>query len=1103
MAPSSNVFCCAHCLIGASHEVVTASHVCRLKGCIVPQASLATLGNGVELLAFVETARYDEATSLMRVVQCNRPDMSIAVAEPDDPGSDPLRAVLEADPITESAPAKMLQVESGWGAVVKCQTEEGPTYVFMRDDIVVTPAVVQQTNTTCMAAALDALTVIRTRSAQSFKFKTRLACSDRHTANLAAERCLKAARRDWSFLHTACEIHMSTEAQRQALGLMDDAVSGMIRTAVSLRLGGWMRIFRECLAAEVLDTLDVQQGEAPPEAKAHRLAATTVFCGAGTRRRVVQAIMSWLPNGDWRLRDIVQVFVQPGSAFSRVAIAQIVAKGVCWALAGQHFIIFNRKRWTHADESIGQLGLLEACHGLLSRTYRRWLAKLGCPNLAAKLKSSIDRSVAAAAAPEAAAALPLAGDAGADPALAIADEVPPAEDGLERDAGAEGDALCVVGDEPAGGAMPHGGEGSDAFAEENAKNRKVAADWMADSPLRDLVLARVIMEPYMAILRRQLFIGSEKWERQQHKRSLGEGMPRSARAFLILIAARGELDMEFQHHVRLLLHNTTLWSILPADSMTERTRCLAFRMIAREMADYERLLARRHRSPLFQLFLLLDNQPFVEDKLRAMKAHTPCLLDSFTKAFLDQWDISSEDARMVLLLIAHIAHVDIAKIERWHAWVKRIVVKLGALSKRPNLYDVVARNLQQKVKAKAAVWRERTPGSSGSAAPRPRAAEEQEPAAKRHRAGGGGAWRSYCSQRMKTGAAQFAEVAADYKELTDEELAEHVRAGAEATERHRRGQPSFGQRQKIVQHVQMKNEAALFNRRHVLTDRNLLEDSHSAIAPALAALSDADYSRGLRVLRMAGRLCSIEQRREDAACELALADFAKGAGAEAVAKLQQALPKLEAALKQCCIVPLRHGDKQLVSLQAVPDAPTISSAAIAAAAAGPDRHAGVQLNRCLDAYWVHRNRPLGDEDWHGPRPDDIRSGETVCSLAGHCLCSIEGRKLRRLRESLYELLKEVSPSESEERSLARDGYLVVRLRAISEQHFFGDDSDSDGALEEENRWWHLSKLMLSPYLPVFADMTTPAFDEEDPVPLDEEVVLQALVFSVWVIETIC
>ena len=118
----------------------------------------------------------------------------------------------------------------------------------------------------------------------------------------------------------------------------------------------------------------------------------------------------------------------------------------------------------------------------------------------------------------------------------------------------------------------------------------------------------------------------------------------------------------------------------------------------------------------------------------------------------------------------------------------------------------------------------------------------------------------------------------------------------------------------------------------------------------------------------------------------------------------------------------------------------------------------------------------------------------MCSLAGHCLCSIEGRKLRRLRDSLYELLKEVSPSESEERSLARDGYLVVRLRAISEQHFFGDDSDSDGALEEENRWWHLSKLMFSPYLPVFADMTTPAFDEEDPVPLDEEVVLQALVF---------
>ena len=227
---------------------------------------------------------------------------------------------------------------------------------------------------------------------------------------------------------------------------------------------------------------------------------------------------------------------------------------------------------------------------------------------------------------------------------------------------------------------------------------------------------------------------------------------------------------------------------------------------------------------------------------------------------------------------------------------------------------------------------------------------------------------------------------------------------------------------------------------------------------------------------------------------LAIAEFVNGAGAEAVAKLQRALPRLEAALQQCCIVPFRHSGRELASLHAVPDAATISSAAITKAAAGTDPHNGAQLNRCLDAYWVHRHRPVADEDWQGPLPQSIPSGETVCSKAGHCLCSPEGRQLLRLKDSLYDLLKECCPAETAERALAREGYLVLRLRSMPEQPFFGDDSDGDEALEEDNRWWHLSKLMLTPYLPVFTDMVTPAFTEGDPVPLDEEIALQAGLF---------
>jgi len=84
---------------------------------------------------------------------------------------------------------------------------------------------------------------------------------------------------------------MSASAQSKALLLLDHGVSGMIRVALSLRLGGWMRSFRHCLAQEVLSTLSIQQGHTTPEAAGFRRKAVTVFCGAGARRRQVQSIL--------------------------------------------------------------------------------------------------------------------------------------------------------------------------------------------------------------------------------------------------------------------------------------------------------------------------------------------------------------------------------------------------------------------------------------------------------------------------------------------------------------------------------------------------------------------------------------------------------------------------------------------------------------------------------------------------------------------------------------------------------------------------------------------------------------------------------------------
>ena len=170
---------------------------------------------------------------------------------------------------------------------------------------------------------------------------------------------------------------MSTSTQSKGLMLMDNIVSKLIRTSLSMRLGGWMRIFRNCMLQEIFATLEVLEGRPTDEATLYRKRATGMFLKAGKVARKNKANMSVLPNVDWTLSDRVQVYVQPGAIWNRLYVALLVAKALTTALCGSSFRIFNRSRWTNNDLAVNQFGLLESCHKLLSRCYRRWLKAVG------------------------------------------------------------------------------------------------------------------------------------------------------------------------------------------------------------------------------------------------------------------------------------------------------------------------------------------------------------------------------------------------------------------------------------------------------------------------------------------------------------------------------------------------------------------------------------------------------------------------------------------------------------------------------------------------------------------------------------------------------
>eukprot|EP00959_Pyramimonas_sp_CCMP1952_P357480 7485436-Pyramimonas_sp.AAC.1 len=76
------------------------------------------------------------------------------------------------------------------------------------------------------------------------------------------------------------------------------------------------------------------------------------------------------------------------------------------------------------------------------------------------------------------------------------------------------------------------------------------------------------------------------------------------------------------------------------------------------------------------LFVCLESPAAAVD-LKRIKRTQPCVLDRFTAAFMETFDIESADGRAALFTVASLTHVDTAQVECMHAYVRRIVTRLA------------------------------------------------------------------------------------------------------------------------------------------------------------------------------------------------------------------------------------------------------------------------------------------------------------------------------------------------------------------------------------------------------------------------------------------
>ena len=100
------------------------------------------------------------------------------------------------------------------------------------------------------------------------------------------------------------------------------------------------------------------------------------FCPGGGNAHVRKALLMTLPNGDWRDRQRVEIFLPNGSVIQKEQQARVFAESICKVLLYRRLRWKAERNWKEGEEEHADIAILDVCHGLLKPTYLRWNSKL-------------------------------------------------------------------------------------------------------------------------------------------------------------------------------------------------------------------------------------------------------------------------------------------------------------------------------------------------------------------------------------------------------------------------------------------------------------------------------------------------------------------------------------------------------------------------------------------------------------------------------------------------------------------------------------------------------------------------------------------------------
>ena len=971
--------------------------------------------------------------------------------------------------------AKLLATEHRFLMLLKAEqsigSEGGSQYLLFAGTTLTALQVLERATGGVLLRALLANNAVSEFS-QNYKVQCRCTTTDKYAANAVAERKLAELRGgSWVHTHHSCVVHVIATCIGRTMDFYSEDISGLVHFSLSLGVGSAMDRFRKSLIAVVQARLVILPGAASPEAAKYKQSVLDLFCTSGTKTSLRRFLLEALPNGDWRNREQVEVFLAPGIAISRDQVVQRVAAGLVLALCGKLFSTYPQHRWLGSEISVSEVGLLEAVHGLASASYdhmlQQWTHSGSRAAATQPLRAQSDARMLLQAETAGTANIP----SGTLPAGQEAEQhhpQPAVADASQGASHAENTGTFQV-------PVDH--------AAVNEQHRRRASEWLRTRPLSSLVVCKLVLTPLTDLISTYIHRAGQAWEAEDRAQVASAQSLQQVSHKTSPMLEHVKLTAEnkfFQDLGR--LREDQAWLVMPLEAHTLEVQSTVFQALSRAgCALHELVVKPAQRCPLALLRLLVHGESVLPNIL----ALPDCMLDDFSKQHLTLFPgdkLLSADSLAILDAYHLGASPDIVSVEWGHGRVHRLIKKSSVQTVAPTVSFVSSQWLMQKHHLRYQV------PLLGQGQPVKAEAQHmvedpdvpEEPMAKKRR-GGGGAFRAFISVRSRgqSGKADMKHLANEYARAKAEHTREYQEAlvlGEAGTARHKvTGQPSFGPATRDV---------ILSKRKHQRASLSNLPGSSSLVLGSTVTLDPDtpdqqvlldDTAEQLSKIRRGDLLAKKEKQKKREELMRSLVATCNLLKDQNLEELFTRIPDLLPLGPTLHFAP-HH---RFLSFDVVHN---IEKEAIDVAAFAAQKSRTCNLQAAVQRDWKSRHSTIMEDPEQETTAEPTK--KTLCFEYGCCVCRDAGAPVFAMRNRFLRYLKEHFPRRSpEHRKLLQDGFIVVQLiqdkPTPTAMSTWGegllaalDEEDTSEAQDvswakQDHVWLHIGLHYWSPYRPTF------------------------------------